>query len=403
MKYLLRCKKCGRVVKDFSQWFSQDQHCECGSSHVEVEYPEADYSSLKKLTKGEASNLYHYFDFLPLLKRESVVSMGEGTIPMERWENLEEVARQYGVDCEVYLYRNDLNGGTGTFKDISASLAASVLKENGVKQYCLASTGNAGVAFATYLAKAGIAFTEFAPSFLDKDTLSAIEKVGQKVVLSKGGYGDAKKEAADFHTQQKVLISGGNTDPLRIESKRTMVFECMRQLGGMPTVYMQAVAGGTSPLAFDKGFREIASSFPEYKMPRMILVQQDECDPMVTAWEKAVAQGFPEGWEHQYEAKKEVHTRIGILTAANPGNYPLVAPLVRQTGGTFVRVKEAELPSYGKEMIRQKGILLGPASMVCYAGFYQALKQGAIRNGDRVLLNTGEGSSRAQWFVEACQ
>lgn len=402
MKYFLKCKKCGKVIGDFAAWFSQDQRCECGSGYVEVVYPDADYSKIKEIAQGEADSFYHYFDYLPLLRRDNIVSLGEGAIPMERWHHLEEAALQRGVSCQVYVYRNDLNGATGTFKDISASLAASVLKENGVADYCLASTGNAGVAFATYLAKAGIRFTEFAPSFIDPDSIRAIQQAGQRLVISKGGYGDAKSEAASFHEKQKVLISGGNTDPLRIESKKTIVFECLRQLGGLPTVYMQAVAGGTSPLAFEKGFNDLSSAFPTLQMPRMLLVQQDECDPMVSAWEKAQAHGFPQGWELDYQAKRDVHTRIGILTAANPGNYPLVAPLVRRSGGDFLRVSEASLPAFGCEMLRQRGILLGPASMVCYAGFYKALEKGCIHNGDRVLLNTGEGSQRAQWFVKEC-
>ena len=167
----------------------------------------------------------------------------------------------------------------------------------------------------------------------------------------------------------------------------------------MPTVYMQAVAGGTSPLAFEKGFNDLGKAGrTDLKLPRMLLVQQDECDPMVKAWEKAKTNDFPQGWEHDYEAKKDLKTNIGILTAANPGNYPLVAPLVRKSGGDFLRVKEKELPIFGKEMMQQKGILLGPASMVCYAGFFKALEEGKIHDGDCILLNTGESCKRAAWF-----
>ena len=408
MKYQLRCKKCGKVISDFATWFKQDQKCECGSGYAEVEYLDAKPFSFanqntesSKLTANSSYQDY-YFDILPIEKRENIVSFGEGLIPMERWDNLEKYAHEHGIDCRVYVYRNDLNQGSGSFKDISASLAATVLKEHGIKEYCLASTGNAGVAFATYLAKAGITFTEFAPNCIDPATVEAIKKVGQPIVISKGGYGDAKKEAADYHTEQHVLISGGNTDPLRIESKRLLAHECLRQIGQLPTVYMQAVAGGTSPLALAKGIRDLQSTIQDsqFTLPRMLLVQQDECDPMVTAWEKTTAAGFPEGWEQQYEAKKDIKTRIGILTAANPGNYPLVAPLVKKSGGTFLRVKEAELPKYGKEMLNSRGVLLGPASMVCYAGFFQAVDKGLIKSGDTVLLNTGEGCDRASWFKE---
>ncbi|MCQ2302257.1 MAG: pyridoxal-phosphate dependent enzyme [Bacteroidales bacterium] len=399
MKYQIVCKKCGKVIGDFKTWFAQDQKCSCGSTYAEVDYENKALPDFSKMPKVHEDYQHLYFDYLPIENPENIVTCNEGLVPIERWEKLEEEAKRYGINCEVYVCRNDRNGGSGTFKDISAALAASVLKENGIKKYCLASTGNAGVSFATYLAKAGISFHEFAPSFIDEGSIKAIKNVGQDITVSASGYGAAKAEAADYHKANQVLISGGNTDPLRIESKRTLVFECLRQIGKMPTVYMQAVAGGTSPLAFEKGFNDLQKAGrTDLKLPRMLLVQQDECDPMVTAWEKAKAHDFPQGWEHDYEAKKDLKTNIGILTAANPGNYPLVAPLVRKSGGDFLRVKESELPEFGKEMMQQKGILLGPASMVCYAGFFKALGEGLIHNGDCVLLNTGESCERAAWF-----
>src|SRR5574344_1557494 len=390
MKYKLVCKKCGKVIDNFSTWFKQDQMCECGSNHAEVVYSDevkqtmrdTDWTSLKGNSSMEL-----YFNMLPLEHRENIVSCNEGTIPIEQWEHLERTAR-------------DRNGGSGTFKDISAALAASVMKECGVEAYCLASTGNAAAAYATYLTKAGVKLSVFSPACLDKATIDFIRQSGQELNISNGTYGDAKKEASDFHTQHHVMISGGNTDPLRVEAKRTMVFEFMRQLGGMPDVFMQAVAGGTGPIALEKGFRDLAEVRPDLKLPRMVLAQQDLCDPMVRAWEKARANNFPAGFEKDFEALHNIQTRISILTAANPGMYPLVAPMVHKSGGTVVRVKESDLPTFGCEMQHERGILMGPAAMVCYAGFYKALEEGAIKNGDTVVLNTGEGAERAQWYVD---
>ncbi|MBR1644970.1 MAG: pyridoxal-phosphate dependent enzyme [Bacteroidales bacterium] len=397
-KYQLVCKQCGRVIGDFGHWFSQDQKCTCGSTHAEVEYPDVDFATLDKATRDASQDFYRYFDFLPVARRENIVSLGEGAIDMERWAHLEQFARRQGVDCEVYIYRNDKNGGTGTFKDISASLAATAMKEHHVPSYCLASTGNAGTAYATYLAQAGVECSVFVPADVEADTLQALEATGQRVVVSSGDYGAAKAEAAAFHEQAHVMISAGNIDPLRVESKRTMVFECLRQLGGLPDVYVQAVAGGTGPIAFDKGFRDLQPTHPSLRMPRMLLVQQDTCDPMVQSWERAEAAGFPEGWERDFVKLPSTRTRVSILTATTPGMYPLVAPIVRRSGGSFVRVREADLAAYGHEMRQQTGVLLGPASAVCYAGFYAALERGLIHSGDRVLLNTGEGAARAAWF-----
>lgn len=402
MKYQLVCRKCGKVIGGFAEWFRQDQLCECGSNHAEAVYT-ADYRQLDKLCAHDvkADSLYHYYDFLPLESREGITSMGEGAVPIEEWKFLSDIARnEYGIDCRVMVCRNDMNGGTGTFKDIAASLAATLFRQHGVKEYCLASTGNAATAYATYLAKAGVRFDIFAPHDMYQESQDAIRATGQNLVVSEGGYGQAKKEAADFHRDAHVMISAGNIDPIRVEAKKTLVFECMRQLGRIPDVYMQAVAGGTSPIAFEKGMREIASAYPEYRMPRMLLVQQDTCDPMVQAWEWATENGFPEDWNKHFPSVTP-NTRISILTAGTPGMYPLVGPIVRNSGGCFLRIKEEGLEKYGKQVKDNTGVYLGPASMVCIAGFHEALKQGRIRQGDTVLLNTGEGCERALWFKDA--
>ena len=115
MKYNLICKKCGAVIKNFAEWFENDQLCpKCGSNHVEVKY-DADYTKLPELYKGKPDSFWHYFDFLPLEDKKNIVSFGEGAIPLEHWDFLDRFANEkYGIDCKAYVYRNDLNGGTNT-------------------------------------------------------------------------------------------------------------------------------------------------------------------------------------------------------------------------------------------------------------------------------------------------
>ncbi|MCQ2285042.1 MAG: pyridoxal-phosphate dependent enzyme [Bacteroidales bacterium] len=401
-KYKLVCTQCGKEIEDFATWFKMNQQCDCGCKRADVVYS-ADYHKILELTKPEhkPENFYHYFDFLPIMDKENIVTYGEGAIPIEEWDFLENYAREkYGIDCKVMVYRNDQNGGTNTFKDIAASLAASIFKENGVKEFCVASTGNTATAYSRYLAKAGIKFTVFVPNDVCPDTVEAIRSYGQNVVISEGNYGAAKKEAADFHQNNHVLISAGNIDPIRVEGKKTMVFEYLRQLGKMPDVYIQAVAGGTGPIALDKGVRDMQTTFPDTQLPRMLLIQQDTCDPMVQGWNNAVAKGFPEGYEKEYPVIENPQTMVSILSTGNPGMFPIVAPIVRKSGGTFLQVKESDLVDFGKLVKKERGIYLGPASIVCLAGFYKALESGQIHNGETILLNTGEGAARAKFFKD---
>ena len=78
--------------------------------------------------------------------------------------------------------------------------------------------------------------------------------------------------------------------------------------------------------------------------------------------------------------------------------YQLVAPIVRKSDGCFVRVKESELVDYAHIAKNEKNVYFGPAGAVCFAGFYKALEEGRIRNGETVLINTGEGAARAKDF-----
>ncbi len=402
MKYQLICKKCGAVIENFKDWFNHDQLCpQCGSNYVEVKY-NSDYSKLTDLYKDNPESFWHYFDFLPLIDKKNIVSCGEGAIPIEHWDFLDKFAKEkYGVDCKVYVYRNELNGGTNTFKDVAASLAASLFKENDVKEYCLASSGNTATAYSKYLALAGVKFDIFVPETVCKDTTDEIRSWKQNLVVCEGDYGAAKKVAATFHNENKVMISAGNIDPIRVEAKKTMVFEFLRQLGKMPDVYVQAVAGGTGPIAVDKGVREINDYFPEAKLPRMILVQQDTCDPMVQGWERALANNFKEGYEKDYPIIENPQTKVSILSAGNPGMFPIVAPIVRKSNGGFVRIKESELVDYARIAKKEKGAYFGPAGTVCFAGFFKALEENKINNGETVLVNIGEGVARAKDFKKA--
>lgn len=402
MKYKLHCTKCGKEVESFKEWFRYDQSCPvCGGKRAELTYS-ADYNKLGKLfLQKDVDSFWTYFDFLPLEDKSDIISFKEGAIPIEEWAFMEDYAKkEHGVSCKVYVYRNDLNGGTGSFKDVAASLAASVFKEEGVKEFCAASTGNTATAYSKYLAAAGVKFNIFVPETINPESYEEMLSYGQNAVKADGDYACAKKLAADYHTAHNVMISAGNIDPLRVEAKRTMVFEFMRQLGKMPDVYLQAVSGGTGPIALDKGVRELSAYYPEVTLPRMLMVQQDLCDPMVLGWEEAERKGFPEGYEKEYPSLAHIDTKVSILSTGTPATFPILAPIVKKSGGRFLRIKESELVAYAKKIKGETGLYFGPASIVCFAGFYEALQKGCIKQNDLVLVNLGETADRAREFVK---
>jgi len=119
---------------------------------------------------------------------------------------------------------------------------------------------------------------------------------------------------------------------------------------------------------------------------------------MVQGWEKAVEDNFPDGWENRYPIIDNPQTSVSILSTGNPAMFPVVAPIVKKSGGSFVRVKEEHLIELAAKISKETNLILGPASIVCLSGFYKALQENRIKNGDTVLINTGEGVARAKEF-----
>jgi len=403
-KFYLHCTKCGYDIPDFKEWFDHMQQCsKCGCTVVDVKYNRnnKEIKSLIEAKNGEAKNVWHYFDFLPLNNKENMITRGEGVIPLERWEFLEKFAKdKYGLSIKVNAYRNDLNPGTGTFKDVAAAVASSVLKENGVKEFCIASTGNIANAYAHYLAEAGISIAVFVPENALKANEAEVNSYGQKLFKVKGDYAAAKVVAAAYSKKYNVLMSGGNTDPMRVEAKKTMVFEWLRQIGEVPNVYVQALSGGTGPIAIEKAYKDLDGLGLVDEMPRFIMVQPSGCAPMTHGWEKAKAENFPEGWLTSYPIYENPETKVPTLATGKPGTYPIIADLVKRSNGEIIEFNEANMVHIARAIAFENTVRIGPAAAIAVGGFFESLSKGIIKEGDNVLVNIGEGIRRSPDFVE---
>ena len=115
-------------------------------------------------------------------------------------------------------------------------------------------------------------------------------------------------------------------------------------------------------MALDKAYRELKPHFPELTYPRPLLVQTDQCDPMVQGWEKAVKNNFPEGYEKDFPVIKNPQTKVSILGTGNPGTYPKIARIMRAHNGNFLRVAEAKIAAVAQWVAFEQKTHIGPAS-----------------------------------------
>ncbi len=402
-KFYFECRTCGEKIKGFKEWFANGQSChKCGDNKISTVYSD-DQNKIKHLIGNgvKPESLWHYFDFLPLENKENIITEGEGVAPIERWGFLEDYAkRKYNLKLKIYVNRNDKSFATGTFKDKGGSLAASVLKEHGVKEYVVVSTGNTATAFAHYLAKAGISCSIFVPYDSLKDSEAHIGTYGQKLFRVKGDYAKAKQVASAYAKKHGILITGGNLDPLRLEAKKTQVYEMLRIIRKIPDVYIQALSGGTGPFAVEKAINDLIGTGLADKLPRFLLAQGDRCAPQAHAWIKAKTNNFPKGYERDYPVYKNPETLIPTIATGDPKMYPLIAPLVKKTGGEIFEIKEEHAVAMARLVGYERVIKVGPASTAALLGLFESLKRGYINDNESVFINMGESANRAMNFMQ---
>jgi len=397
-KFHFECQDCKTVFNIDKSKFSTDCPT-CNGHHINAIYPKLNSEVIKKCLSSNSMGMKKYVDLLPINDIENIVSFGEGDVPVEKWSFLEEFAKkEKNIDCKVYAHRQDMNPKTGSFKDLAGALVATALKEANIKDYVVASTGNIGAAFSCYLNKAGINLHVFIPQNSSRYKEVEIASVGQTVYRVKGDYSLAKKLAMEFAQSRGHQLAASGLDPFRVEAKKTMSYDWLR-CGITPSVYIQALSGGTGPFGIYKGISELKEHNLIKTIPRLILCQSDKCAPMATSWQRAKANDFPKDWNLDFDTLSDPETNVATLATGNPKAYPKLAPLVKESQGEILEFPEELAGNVALFVASNESVRIGPAAAIGIGGFFSALKSNSIKNGDTIMINIGEGIRRDPMFL----
>jgi threonine synthase len=356
--------------------------CEaCGGLWLDARYDYAAVSWPGSLARRSTS-IWRYEELLPLTDLKFKVSIGEGWTPIIHAEGLGEALGH------KHLYiKDERQSPTGSFKDRQGALSVSILKQTGITECVLASTGNAAAAYAAYCARAGIKLWVFLTSMVPSEKMRELGLYGAEVVKVTGTYDQAKKVAADFAARRGLYFDRGARGVPGKESMKTLAYEIAEQLGWelagderwkAPDWYVQAVSGGIGPIGVHKGFQELYQMGLIDKIPKLAIVQAEGCAPMV--------QAFEQGWT---EAKPVIpNTRITVLATGDPGvAYTLLHEAILENGGTMVAVDDGQAFRAMRRVARTEGFSVEPATAVAFAGLEKLIALGTIRPDETVLIN----------------
>lgn len=358
----------------------------CGGEWLDARY---DYGELKgqlpAILAQRPFDMWRYWELLPLRDPANILSMGEGGTPLLPAHNLGMMLGRANL-----FVKDERQGPTGSFKDRQAALAISVMKEQGITEAVIASTGNVAISYSAYSALAGIKLWAFLTSSVPADKMREVALYGSEVIKVTGTYDQTKKVAADFARRKNLHLDQGIKSLAAKESMKTLAFEVAEQLGSRfkaegsaafraPDWYIQAVSGGLGPVGVWKGFKELFDMGLVDRVPKLACIQATGCAPMVLSFRKGLATAEP---------VTNPQTVITTVATGTPGlAYTYLRQVILEHGGVFEAVDDQEAFRAMHVMAKMDGMSMEPAAGLAFAGLFKLVGNGTIGPDDVVVLN----------------
>jgi len=380
MPAALACPDCERAYDD--RW-----RCSCGHP-LELVGP-APPDSGRGFAPAEAFERSGrgLWAFAPLMAVDPAVTLGEGFTPL---------AAADGWDAGFKL---EYVSPTGSFKDRGATATLSRAADLGAERVVEDSSGNAGVAVATYAARGGLDCRVFVPADATPGKLRAIERAGAAVERVEGSRGDVTAACVDAVTAGEAWYASHAWRPSFLEGTATFAYEVALQFGSdgdrppgvtgqpaplpdpepplsVPDAVVVPVGHGTLLLGAARGFRRLRAVGWTDRVPRLLGVQAAGYDP--------IARAFGTDREGSNDRADGIRVREPVRRGA-------IVEAIRSTGGDCVAVGAAAVERE-LDRLHRAGLYTEATCAVAPAGLETYRERGDVEPGDGVIVAlTGSG------------
>ena len=367
---------CSHCSKPYNPDDVQSYCAECEQPLL-VKYDLSGGLSKDRLEK-DVWSMWRYATILPVRDRSHVISLGEGMTPIIPLKNLQEM---YAFR-QVWL-KDEGQNPAGSFKSRGLSMAISKAVELGITDCIVLTAGNAGGAMSAYCAAAGIKATVVMPENTPQVFKDECRLFGANLVLIDGLIDQCGREVARLKATRNVFDVSTLKEPYRLEGKKTMGYEIAEQMDWqLPDFILYPTGGGTGLIGMWKAFQEMRTlGWIQGSLPRMIVVQSEQCCPLVDAF-------------HKNSTKKRSYRNsiANGLAVPNAFGKKLIMKVLQESGGTALAVSENEILEGMKEITRHEGIMIAPEGAAVWKALLKLTNAGHIRRHQKaLLLNTGTG------------
>ena len=364
--YRLICTGCGKEYPGDSLAF----RCGCGEPLEVLFAPES-----KSFSSEGQSILNRFSSFLPPLKDEAFLSMGEGWTPMSR-----SFAFASECDFEFYLKNESINP-TWSFKDRGTYLTLLDAVEKGYKGFGTVSTGNMAASVAAYGARMGMNTTILVSKNIPAEKIRPIAIYGPRVIKVDGDYGELYRKSLETGPSKGIYFSNSDI-PMRVEGSKTIAFEIYLQLGEkVPDFVIVPTSSGGNIRGIEKGFREIKEAGLSERTPVMVAVQACGCAPIHNA--------FDSGRE-KIERVPNPSTIAHAIENPFPPSGNAVLRMLKKNGGLTLCLKEEEILE-AQTRLAGEGLFAQPAGVTSVAAIKKLKELIPLKKARIVSIITGSG------------
>lgn len=292
---------------------------------------------------------------------------------------------------------------TGTYKDLDACLITAIARRSGMDAIVASSGGNLVQALAAYSRRAGGRAFLFAP----RSTLYKLDAAdfggGVRLIAVDLPERRVKSLARAFARRHGLPHVPEVSWRLAAGAARALHFlERTEAPGDRAQVIAQVMCAGYGPSGIYRCFSALvdAGMLAPARVPRLLGLQQEANAPMVRAWRA----GDAALEERHVQPRPEEYLEPGLYNVRPDEGYGLLLGALRRHGGELSAVRREDLCAHGERVrgwLRRAGCdvadapgrpgePLEKAALITGAGVVQAIEEGRVRPGERVMyLITG--------------
>ncbi len=381
--YRLVCVHCAATYAP-DQIIYTCKHC---GHLLAVEYDLCDIEVSRDEWMRRPLSVWRYRELLPV--RGEPVSLQEGGTPLY---HLKAIGKELGIP-ELYAKHEGMNP-TGSFKDRGMTVGVSMARQLGMTSVACASTGNTSASLAAYAAKARIPCVVLLPA--GKVALGKVAQAlmhGARVISIRGNFDRALEMVHELCISHGLYLLN-SVNPYRLEGQKTIGFEAVDQLGGVPDRFVLPVGNAGNISAVYKGLRELEALGFIDRLPMMTGIQAAGSQPVVKAIDQNLDVLVPE---------PEPETIATAIRIGAPVNAEKALVAIRATGGTAAAVTDDEILRMQRDLARMEGIGVEPASAASVAGIRKLAEEGLIDRDERIVcVVTGHLLKDPETVVRQC-